>query len=45
MSNTVVHFYNRICPFAQRSWITLLEKEVPFEKKEFSLTKKPAEFT
>ena len=30
-SSTPVIFLNATCPFAQRAWIALLEKETPFE--------------
>lgn len=36
---------NRICPFAQRAWLTLLEKEVPFTFREVNLVEKEAWFT
>jgi glutathione S-transferase len=33
------------CPYAQRVWIALLEKHVPFEHKLVDLQDKPADFT
>jgi glutathione S-transferase len=36
---------NKICPFAHRVWISLLEKKVDFELKEVSLTNKEPYFT
>mmetsp|Transcript_27937 Transcript_27937/g.35021 ORF Transcript_27937/g.35021 Transcript_27937/m.35021 type:complete len:198 (-) Transcript_27937:42-635(-) len=34
---TVRFITNRMCPFAQRTWIALMEAEVPFEMVELSL--------
>lgn len=45
MENKVTLIANKICPFAHRAWLTLLEKECHFEYKEVSLTKKEAWFT
>ena len=41
----IVLISNPICPFAERAWITLLEKNVDFEFKEVSLKKKEPFFT
>jgi len=36
-SNGVQFFTNKMCPFAQKAWITLEEKQVPFELVEIGL--------
>jgi glutathione S-transferase len=45
MAEAITLITNRICPFAQRAWLTLLEKNVQFTFKEASLTDKEAWFT
>lgn len=40
----VTFVYDAVCPFAQRSWITLLEKQVPFQKMKIDLKNKSQEF-
>jgi glutathione S-transferase len=35
--------YDPICPFAQRVWLTLLEKQVPFDKMRIDLKNKTQE--
>lgn len=41
---TRVHFDSTSCPYAQRSWIALLEKGLPFEIRKVDLANKDAEF-
>ncbi len=36
--------YDPVCPFAQRAWIALLEKQLPFDKMKINLKSKTAEF-
>lgn len=43
MSTTLIT--NRICPFAHRAWLTLLEKDCTFDLKEASIIKKESWFT
>ena len=40
MNKAIKLVYDPICPFAQRVWLTLLEKEVPFEKLRVDLADK-----
>ncbi|KAL4452008.1 hypothetical protein ABPG75_007670 [Micractinium tetrahymenae] len=40
----IKHFDSTTCPYAQRSWVTLLEKGLPFEIRKVDLTNKDAEF-
>lgn len=44
MSNTLIHFDSTTCPYAQRSWVALLEKGLPFEIRKVDLNNKDAEF-
>jgi len=44
MSKAITLVYDPICPFAQRAWITLLEKQVPFEKMKVDIYNKSEEF-
>ncbi|EFN54900.1 hypothetical protein CHLNCDRAFT_135021 [Chlorella variabilis] len=39
-----VHYDSKTCPYAQRSWITLLEKGLPFEIRLVDLNDKDEEF-
>ena len=43
MNKDIVFVYDPICPFAQRVWLALLEKKVPFYKKRVSLLQKTQE--
>ena len=45
MSKTLTLVYDPICPYAQRAWLTLLEKGIPFEKKRIDLKNKSKEYT
>jgi len=45
MSKAITLVYDPICPFAQRAWLTLLEKQVPFNKMKVSIRDKSQEFT
>ena len=45
MENSITLITNKVCPFAQRVWLTLLEKDCHFESKEVSLTQKESWFT
>lgn len=45
MSKAVTLVYDPICPFAQRAWLTLLEKQVPFNKMRVDIMNKSQEFT
>ena len=45
MHNKTVLVLNKICPFAERAWLTLQQKKIPYELKEVSLTNKDAQFT
>ncbi len=45
MDNSVIFVTNRLCPFAHRAWLTLLEKDCLFEFKEVSFFQKEASFT
>lgn len=45
MENSITLITNKVCPFAQRVWLTLLEKGCQFEFKEVSLTQKESWFT
>lgn len=40
MTEAITFITNRVCPFAQRVWLTLLEKDVPFTEKGVSLVNK-----
>ncbi|KAL6785484.1 hypothetical protein ACKKBG_A00445 [Auxenochlorella protothecoides x Auxenochlorella symbiontica] len=40
----IVHWQSKNCPYAQRSWITLLEKNLSFDIKEVDLENKSDEF-
>jgi glutathione S-transferase len=44
MQNKLVLVLHKVCPFAQRSWITAIEKGVPFDLKEVSLKDKEEYF-
>ena len=44
MNKAITLVYDPICPFAQRVWLTLLEKQIPFEKKRIDLKDKSEEF-
>ena len=44
MDIPITFIYDPICPFAQRVWLALLEKQIPFEKKRVSLKQKSEEF-
>lgn len=45
MQNRLFLLLHKKCPYAQRSWITALEKGVPFELREVSLKNKEPYFT
>jgi len=38
-SDKVIFYYNEVCPFAHRAWLTLTLKEIPYEGKRCSLEK------
>lgn len=42
---TITFVYNPVCPFAQRVWLALLEKGLPFQKMRINLKDKSQEFT
>ncbi|GAB4819327.1 hypothetical protein N2152v2_006373 [Parachlorella kessleri] len=44
MATKIVHWDSKTCPYAQRSWITLLEKKLPFEISQVDLNNKSQEF-
>ncbi|KAL4424504.1 hypothetical protein ABPG77_006813 [Micractinium sp. CCAP 211/92] len=44
MPSTLIHFDSTTCPYAQRSWVALLEKGLPFEIRKVDLSNKDAEF-
>ena len=44
MKKAITLVYDPICPFAQRVWLALLEKQIPFEKKVVDLANKSQEF-
>jgi glutathione S-transferase len=45
MSKAITLVYDPICPFAQRAWLALLEKQVPFNKMRVEIWNKSQEFT
>jgi glutathione S-transferase len=44
MSKAITLVYDPICPFAHRAWITLLEKQIPFDKMKVDIDNKSQEF-
>ena len=44
MKKAITLIYDPVCPFAQRVWLTLLEKQIPFEKKVVDISNKTEEF-
>jgi glutathione S-transferase len=44
MQKTIKLVYDPICPYAERAWLTLLEKQVPFDKLRIDLKDKSQEF-
>lgn len=45
MNNSTTLFINRICPFAERTLITIQEKKIPHTLKEISLTNMQPSYT
>ena len=45
MESPITLVTNKICPFAHRVWLTLVEKDCNFVLKEVSLTQKEPQFT
>lgn len=41
LNKAVTFVYDPVCPFAQRVWLTLLEKGIPFETMKINLRNKP----
>ena len=44
MNKEITLVYDPICPFAQRVWLALLEKGIPYHKKRVELLNKSQEF-
>ena len=44
MKKAITLVYDPICPFAQRVWLALLEKQIPFEKQRVDLANKSQYF-
>ena len=44
-ANPLTLVYDPVCPFAQRAWLALLEKEIPFAKLKVNHRKKEKVFT
>lgn len=44
VSGRVTYFTHTLCPYAERVWIALLEKEVPFDLVHIDLSSKPSWF-
>jgi glutathione S-transferase len=45
MAEAIILVSNKICPFAHRAWLSLLEKEVPFTFREVDIINKEPWFT